>query len=195
MGTDTARDKTQAASNLTDLVGASGQSDAQPLETLFASLYSELSHLARARLRRMPRATLLDTTSLVHESFLRCVKAERVPLADRGRFLAYASRVMRSVVVDYLRQRNTERRGGEALHVTLNSEVAESICAPEEQVIRISEALDEIAAADPRLVQVVEMRFFAGLTEAEVASSLGVTERTVRRDWQKARVLLSIALR
>jgi RNA polymerase sigma factor (TIGR02999 family) len=164
------------------------------VETLFASLYSELSSLARSRLRRVPKATLLDTTSLVHEAFLRCVKAERVPLADRGRFLAYASRVMRSVVVDYMRRRKTERHGGDALCVTLNTEIADSVCAPEDRVIRISEALDELGVCDPRLVQVVEMRFFAGLTEAEVASSLGVTERTVRRDWHKARLLLWIAL-
>jgi RNA polymerase sigma factor (TIGR02999 family) len=191
MGTETTPDNMHPVGDLT----RSAQAGAVELETLFVSLYSELSDLARSRLRRMPDATLLDTTSLVHESFLRCVKVERLPLEDRGRFLAYASRVMRSVVVDYLRQRQTERRGGEIVHVTLNTDIAESVCAPEERVIRVSEALDEIAAGDPRLVQVVEMRFFAGLTEAEIAASLGVTERTVRRDWRKARLLLSIALR
>jgi RNA polymerase sigma factor (TIGR02999 family) len=191
MGTETTPDNMHPVGDLT----RSAQAGAVELETLFVSLYSELSDLARSRLRRMPDATLLDTTSLVHESFLRCVKVERLPLEDRGRFLAYASRVMRSVVVDYLRQRQTERRGGEIVHVTLNTDIAESVCAPEERVIRVSEALDGIAAGDPRLVQVVEMRFFAGLTEAEIAASLGVTERTVRRDWRKARLLLSIALR
>ena len=195
MGTEASPRKVQAESDLRGLTRTSGQCDAKALETLFASLYSELSNMARSRLRRMPDATLLDTTSLVHESFLRCVNAECVPLGDRGRFLAYASRVMRSVVVDYLRQRKTERHGGGVVRVTLNTEIAESVCAPEDRVVRISEALDEIAAADPRLVQVVEMRFFAGLTEAEIAASLGVTERTVRRDWRKARLLLSIALR
>ncbi|HEX4596659.1 MAG TPA: ECF-type sigma factor [Burkholderiaceae bacterium] len=195
MSTEPSLDKMPPEGDLTGLAPASGQAAATALETLFTSLYSELSDLARSRLRRMPHVTLLDTTSLVHESFLRCVKAERVPLADRGRFLAYASRVMRSVVVDYLRQRKTERHGGEVVRVTLNTEIGESVCAPEDRLIRISEALDEIAAADPRLVQVVEMRFFAGLTEAEIAASLGVTERTVRRDWRKARLLLSIALR
>jgi RNA polymerase sigma factor (TIGR02999 family) len=195
MGTDTEHDRAQTASDRTKPIGAPKQADAPALQTLFATLYSELNDLARSRLRRMPQATLLDTTSLVHEAFLRCVKAERVPLGDRGRFLAYASRVMRSVVIDYLRQNQTERRGGEVLCVTLNTDIAESVCAPEDRLIRISEALDEIAAADPRLVQVVEMRFFAGLTEAEIASSLGVTERTVRRVWRKARLLLSVALR
>lgn len=184
----------ERASDLTELMQASGRGDARALETLFATLYAELRGLARSRLRRTPEVTLLDTTALVHESFLRCVNTERVLPADRDRFLGYASRVMRSVVIDYLRQRGAERRGGEVVHVTLNTAVAESVGAPEDRLVRISEALDEIAATEPRLVQVVEMRFFAGLTEAEVASSLGITERTVRRDWQKARVLLSIAL-
>lgn len=194
MGTDTAPDKLPPASDLAHLMRVSRSGDANALKDLFASLYSELSDLARSRLRHMRQATLLDTTSLVHESFLRCAKAERVPIADRGRFLAYASRVMRSVVVDYLRQRRTERHGGEVLFVTLNTDIVESVCAPEHRVIRISEALDAIEAVDSRLVQVVEMRFFAGLTEAQIASSLGVTERTVRRVWRKARLLLAIAL-
>jgi len=182
------------ASDLTHLVQAAGQGDAAALEQLFATLYRELHGLARARLRRSPQVTLLDTTGLVHESFLRCVNVDRVLPVDRGRFLAYAARVMRSVVIDYLRQRGREQHGGQAVHVTLNTEIAESVSAPEDRLIRISEALDEIAASEPRLVQVVEMRFFAGLTEAEIAASLGITERTVRRDWEKARLLLSVAL-
>jgi len=184
----------EPARDLSELMRASGEGDAAALEALFATLYSELRGLARSRLRRTPEVTLLDTTALVHESFLRCVNADRVLPIDRARFLGYASRVMRSVVIDYLRQRAAERHGGDAVHVTLNTEIAESVGAPEDRLLRISEALDEIAATEPRLVQVVEMRFFAGLSEAEVASSLGVTERTVQRDWQKARLLLALAL-
>jgi RNA polymerase sigma factor (TIGR02999 family) len=181
--------------DLTGLMQAAGRGDAAALESLFATLYSELRGLARARLRRAPDLTLLDTTALVHESFLRCVNAHRVLPSDRPRFMGYASRVMRSVVIDYLRQRARERHGGEVVHVTLSTELAESVSAPEDRLVRISEALDEIAASEPRLVQVVEMRFFAGLTEAEIASCLGIDERTVARDWKKARLLLSVALR
>jgi RNA polymerase sigma factor (TIGR02999 family) len=173
---------------------ASGRGDPAALERLFATLYQELRGLAHSRLRRSPGLTLLDTTGLVHESFLRCVNAHRVLEVDRSRFLGYCARVMRSVVIDYLRQRHAEQRGGHAVHVTLNTAVAESVGAPEDRLLRISEALDELSTVDPRLVQVVEMRFFAGLTEAEIAASLGITERTVRRDWQKARVMLSMAL-
>lgn len=180
--------------DLTELMQAAGSGDAAALETLFATLYSELRGLARSRLRRSPKLTLIDTTGLVHDSFVRCVNADRVLPGDRARFLGYASRVMRSVVIDYLRQRARERHGGEVVHVTLSTEIAESVSAPEDRLIRISEALDEIALSEPRLVQVVEMRFFAGLTEAEIASTLGIDERTVARDWKKARLLLSVAL-
>jgi RNA polymerase sigma factor (TIGR02999 family) len=181
--------------DLTELLQATEHGGAAAVERLFEALYKQLHDLAHSRIRRSPNLTLLDTTGLVHESFLRCVKATRVREVDRARFLGYAARAMRSVVIDYLRQRQAEQRGGEATHVVLDTELADSLSAPEDQVLRIHEVLDEIAAADPRLVQVVEMRFFAGMTEPEIASSLGVTERTVRRDWQKARVMLALALK
>lgn len=181
--------------DVTRLLDATGRGDAVSMQKLFETLYRELHALARSRLHRSPPLTLLDTTGLVHESFMRCVNAHRVLEADRSRFLGYAARAMRSVVIDYLRERESERRGGQAVHVTLDTAIAESVGVPENSLMRISDALDEIAAIDPRLVQVVEMRFFAGLTEAQIASSLGVTERTVRRDWEKARAMLSLALK
>ena len=180
--------------DLSDLMQASERGDDDALQKLFAALYQELRALAHSRLRRSGDLTLLDTTGLVHESFLRCVNVNRVLPADRGRFLGYAARAMRSVVIDYLRQRSAERRGGQVVQVTLNTEVAESVGTPHDRLMEISQALDEIAASNPRAVQVVEMRFFAGLTEAEIASSLGIDERTVRRDWKKARFLLSVAM-
>ena len=183
------------AADLTELLDASRRGDSAAVESLFAALYQELHALAHSRLRRSPGLTLLDTTGLVHESFLRCVSAQRVSEIDRSRFLGYAARVMRSVVIDYVRQRQAERRGGEAVHVTLDTSVADSVSVPDDYLLRIHEALDEIAGNDPRLVQVVEMRFFAGMTEGEIAQTLGIAERTVRRDWHKARVLLAVALK
>jgi RNA polymerase sigma factor (TIGR02999 family) len=183
------------ANDVTELLEATGRGDAAAVDRLFETLYEELRVLARSRLRRSPALTLLDTTGLVHESFLRCINAHRVLEIDRGRFLGYAARAMRSVVVDYLRQRHAEQRGGGAVHVPLDTAIVDSVSVPEDQVLQINDALKEISAVDPRLVQVVEMRFFAGLTEAEIASSLGITERTVRRDWEKARVMLSLALK
>jgi RNA polymerase sigma factor (TIGR02999 family) len=101
---------------------------------------------------------------------------------------------MRSIVVDFVRQRHAERRGGGQEHVALDSRAADSIRSPEEEILRVSDALDELAKVDERLVKVVEMRYFAGLTDEDVAAALGVNERTVRRDWQKARMILSLAL-
>jgi RNA polymerase sigma factor (TIGR02999 family) len=101
---------------------------------------------------------------------------------------------MRSIIVDFVRQRRADRRGGGALQVTLDTNVIETQHASEEEILRVSEALDDLSTSDARLVQVVEMRYFAGLSEEEIALSLGIAVRTVRRDWQKARLLLSAAL-
>ena len=168
--------------------------DAGARDALYARLYPELRRLARARLARSETITLLDTTSLVHESYLRFLNARELDFGDRGRFFAYAATVMRSVVVDEVRKRHADRRGGEAVHVELSDEVADGVARDEDQVLRVHEALEELAALDSRLAQVVEMRYFAGITEKDIAAALGVTERTVRRDWDKARTLLFSAL-
>jgi len=134
--------------------------------------------------------TLLDTTALVHESYLKLVGTEGVAVEDRHHFFAYASRVMRSVIVDFARAKLAERRGGEAEKVVLDTALGERLAAPESDVLRVHEALEALAQADERAAQVVEMRYFGGLTEPEIAQVLGLSERTVRRDWEKARLLL-----
>jgi RNA polymerase sigma factor (TIGR02999 family) len=169
----------------------SGGSDAT--QELFSLFYDDLRRLAHARLRRNEPITLLDTTSLVHETFLRVLKSGRVDVAARPQFLAYAAQVMRSIIVDFVRQRHAARRGGDESRVPLDT-AAESVPSAEDEVLRVNEALDELAKADPRLVKIVEMRYFGGFTEEDIALALGVNERTVRRDWQKARLLLSLAL-
>jgi RNA polymerase sigma factor (TIGR02999 family) len=161
---------------------------------LFSALYDDLRRLAHARLQRNEPITLLDTTSLVHETFLRVLKARRVDMSERPLFLAYSAQVMRSIIVDFVRQRHAARRGGDELRVPLDA-AADSVRSGEEEVLRVSEALDALAKVDERLVKIVEMRYFAGFTEEDIALALGVNERTVRRDWQKARLLLSFALR
>jgi RNA polymerase sigma factor (TIGR02999 family) len=162
-------------------------------EELFSALYDDLRRLAHQRLRRNEPITLLDTTSLVHETYLRVLKSGTIEASERPRFLAYAARVMRSVIVDFVRRRHAERRGGNDPHVPLDS-AAESVSTSEQEVLRVTEALDELAKLDERLVKLVEMRYFGGFSEQDIALALGVTERTVRRDWQKARLLLSLAL-
>jgi RNA polymerase sigma factor (TIGR02999 family) len=163
------------------------------VDDLFSLLYDDLRRLAHARLQRNEPLTLLDTTSLVHETFLRVFKTGQIEASEKPRFLAYAAQVMRSVIVDFVRQRHAERRGGDERPVPLDAE-AESVRSNEDEVLRVSEALDELAKVDERLVKIVEMRYFAGFTEEDIALALGVNERTVRRDWQKARMLLSLAL-
>src|SRR5262249_55224691 len=109
-------------------------------------------------------------------------------------FLRYAGRAMRSVIVDFARRQQAERRGGGALHVSANSEIPDFMAAGEEQILRVDEALEQLAKLDQRLAQVAEMRYFGGMTESEIAQALGIAERTVRRDWEKARLLLAQAL-
>ena len=160
-------------------------------EDLFELLYHELRRLARSRLASGGRNVLLDTTALVHESFLRLQGAGKVNLADRNHFMAYAATAMRSVIVDYVRQRAAEKRGGDVDHVTLDTGVAEAIGATDQEIVDVHEALEALGKVDQRLVQVVEMRYFAGLSDDEIGAALGVTGRTVRRDWDRARLLLS----
>jgi RNA polymerase sigma factor (TIGR02999 family) len=180
---------------LKDLLQRAHGGDQAAREQLFAVAYEELRSQARAQLRSGGRHTLLDTTVLVHESYLRFLRAGRLTGAERGHFFSYAAQVMRSVIVDSVRQRQADRRGGDAVHVQLDTRFAEDAAATDEQVIKINDALEALEKLDERLVRVVEMRYFAGMTETEVAEALGVTDRTVRRDWQKARLLLAAALR
>lgn len=181
---------------LTDFLRRAQDGDEAAMRVVFDATYPELRAQARARLRRGPRNTLLDTTSLVHEAFLRFANSGRLNLADRQHFLRYASHVMRSVIVDFVRERLADRRGAGAEHVTLNSEILEAApTSDEHEILGVHEALEELAKMDPRLVQMVEMRYFAGMTEPEIAAALGVNERTVRRDWQKARLLLADELK
>jgi len=183
-----------SAASLTDLIHRVRDGDEAALREIYDATYAELRTLARARLRKATDRVLLDTTALVHESFLRFVNVGRLRLEDRHHFLRYAGHVMRSVIIDFVRERLSERRGGDAVHLTLNSEIIEATDAAEHVILRVHEALEELGQHDARLVQVVEMRYFAGMTEAEIAGALGVTDRTVRRDWEKARLLLAKAL-
>jgi RNA polymerase sigma factor (TIGR02999 family) len=161
-----------------------------PSHDLLSTLYAELRKLARARLAAGARPTLLDTHALVHESYLRMQQAGQLDLADREHFLAYAAATMRSIVVDFVRRRRAQRRGGENVHITLNTAVAESLGASDDEIIEVHEALEKLASIDERLVRIVEMRYFAGLSDQEVAEVLGMSDRTVRRDWERARLLL-----
>lgn len=181
--------------NLTELIHRAQAGDPDAADALFAATYRELRKLARARLRAGGRSTLLDTTSLVHESYLRFAGTHGLKLQDRVHFMRYAGRVMRSVIVDFARQRTAGRRGGGSPHVSLTLEVADGLSVGAEEILRVHEALDSLAKLDARMAQVVEMRYFGGLSEPEIAKVLDVAERTVRRDWVRARLWLSDALK
>ena len=183
------------SATLTGLIHGAQRGNREAADALFDATYADLRRLARARLRVNRRHTLLDTGSLVHESFLRFALCRNLPLESRDHFMRWAARVMRSVIVDHARRRLAERRGGGGERVTLKEEDA---IAPartaDEEIIGVHEALERLASVDPRAAQSVELRYFGGLTEAEIAEALGVTERTVRRDWRKARLVLREAL-
>ena len=180
--------------DLSDLIARVNAGEPGAQDGLFAAAYAELRKLAHSRLRDGGRNTFLDTTALVHESYLRFVQGGQLRSSDRRAFFAYASRVMRSVIIDAVRERQAERRGGDLQRLTLDTRIVDNLPDGEDEVLRVHEALDTLAQAEPRLAQVVEMRYFGGYSEAEIGEALELTERTVRRDWDKARLLLGAML-
>jgi RNA polymerase sigma factor (TIGR02999 family) len=163
-------------------------------DALFAAAYRELHRLAHCRLHEGGRNTVLDTTALVHESYLRFVRAGELKIEDRRAFFGYASQVMRSVIVDSARARLAERRGGDAQKMSLSTELAQELPQGEEGIVQVHEALQELEQADARVAQVVQMRYFGGYSDKEIAETLDIAERTVQRDWEKAKVLLHAIL-
>jgi RNA polymerase sigma factor (TIGR02999 family) len=181
--------------DVTTLLNRARANDRGAIDALFELLYDDLRRLARSRLAASGHHTLLDTRALVHESYLRFQQAGRLAINDREHFLAYAASTLRSVLVDYVRKRDAVRHGGNLEHVTLDTGISDELGASDDEILHVHEALEKLAKLDPRLVRVVEMRYFVGLTEGEIAGALGVTDRTVRRDWEKARVLLAAMLK
>jgi RNA polymerase sigma factor (TIGR02999 family) len=180
---------------ITALLFRAREGERSAFDELFARLYPELHRIAHARLAGGGRDSAMNTTVLVHECYLKLLAARQLTPEDRTHFLAYSARVMRSVIVDAVRAARRERRGGNVLHVTLNTALSDGMAMAEDEILDVDAALTELARLDERLARVVEMRYFCGLKEAEIASALGVTDRTVRRDWEKARLLLAAALR
>lgn len=164
-----------------------------PLSDQYSEHYNDLRRLAHAQLSRHERNDALDTTALVHESFLKFVNAGG-KTEDRRHFLAYAAKVMRSVIVDYARAQLAEKRGGQEHFITLNSEVLD-VSASDDGILRIHEALAELESVDERLCRIVELRFFVGLPTEEVCDVLSISPRTLFREWEKARLILLDALR
>jgi RNA polymerase sigma factor (TIGR02999 family) len=180
---------------LTELLGKLHAGDPEARDAVFAAAYAELHRLARSRLREGGRSTVLDTTSLVHEAYLRFVSGGALHAEDRRAFFAFASQVMRSVIVNSARERMAQKRGGDWRPLTLSTQLAINIAEDQETILKVHEALEALEQADPRLAQVAQMRYFGGYSEPEIAEALDITERTVRRDWEKARLILAELVR
>ena len=156
---------------------------------LFASLYDELRRLAERELRRVGPGLTLGATTLLHEAYLNLQPREGVDFPDRARFLGYVSRAMRGLIIDYARRRQALKRGGAFELTALPTDVPEQ-AAELAELEQLSEAVERLAAVEPRLAQVVELKYFGGFSLRDIASMWGVTERTVQRDWEKARLFL-----
>jgi len=174
---------------LTVTLRAAHAGDREAANRAYAALYPELLKIARARLRAHQPNTLLDTQALVHESFMRFVEADKIGIGDRKHFFTYAAKTMRNIVIDFARRRQAERRGGAAERVTLDTHLLGE-GRQDTSVIDIDNALRELEALDPALAQVVEMRYFGGYTDAEIAAAMDIADRTVRRHWDKARAFI-----
>ena len=179
--------------DITGLLRAWRAGDSHALDTLLPLVYQELHDIAHQQLRRERHGHTLDTTSVVHEAYLRLVEQTRVQWSDRSHFCAVAALAMRRILVDYARRLRAEKRGGALERVSMS----EALLVAEERaesLLALDDALRELAEVDARLSRVVECRFFGGLSEEETAEVLGVNARTVRRDWAKAKGLLNQAL-
>lgn len=180
-------------SHLLQRAQAGQPGEQQARDALFAAAYPELRRLAHARLRDGGQGAALNTTALVHESYLRFHASGALRATERRSFFAFAAQVMRSVIIDTVREHQALRRGGDMEQVTLDSGVADGLpCGRTgaEEVLQVHEAVLRLAQAEPELARVVEMRYFGGFTDAEIAETLDINERTVRRHWEKARLLL-----
>ena len=181
-----------ASSSVTQVINDSRSNVPKAINRLFDVLYKDLHRVARGRLRANGQPVDLSATVLLHETYERLVKLDELKVSDRQQFFTYAAAVMRSVIVDMARARLTARRGAGAYDVPIDTTMESNLASPlDETVMQIHEALDQLEAVEPRLARVVEMRYFAGLSLPEIAETMGITERTVSRDWNKAKALLA----
>jgi RNA polymerase sigma factor (TIGR02999 family) len=178
---------------LSSLFEAAERGDLSAADRLFSALYSELHRAAKRELARRGFAVSLGATTLLHQAYIEMAEREGVSFPDRARFMGYAGRVMRGLIIDHARKRQAQKRGGQ---FELTSAEAEFEGAPiDRDLSLISEALDELAKTEPPLAELVDLKFFCGLTFAEIASLRGVSERTVQRQWEKARIYLHRSIR
>jgi RNA polymerase sigma factor (TIGR02999 family) len=179
---------------VSSLMASAARGDRTAAEALFTTLYADLRRLARHELSRRGGGVTLTATTLLHEAYLDISRREGAVFVDRGRFMAYASRVMRGLIIDYIRHRRAQKRGGQFEMTTLETSIGDHV-GQERALTELSDALDELSAIDPGLAEVVDLKFFCGFSFAEIAAMRTVSERTVQRQWEKARIYLHGVLR
>jgi len=170
-------------------MGAAEQGDNSASDALFSALYSELHRIARRELARQGAPMSLSATTVLHEAYLDMAGRDGTAFPDRGRFMGYAARVMRGLIIDHVRNRQAQKRGGRFEITSLATEIAESV-PDDRELTRISEALDELAKSEPSLAEIVDLKFFCGFSFAEIAAMKSLSEPTVQRKWEKARIYL-----
>jgi RNA polymerase sigma factor (TIGR02999 family) len=175
--------------SISSLIASVEGGDRSAADALFTALYAELHRMASRQLSRSPAGLTLGTTTLLHEAYLDMAGREGAVFPDRARFMGYAARVMRGLVIDYARGRRAQKRGGQFEITSLKGDVMDP-AADHAGLARIGEALTALAAVDPPLAQVVDLKFFCGFSFPEIAAMQGVSERTVQRQWEKARIYL-----
>ncbi len=181
--------------SFSELVTAADLGDSDSVREVFASLYTELHVLAESHLRRQSEDFSLGTTTLVHDAYLQMSSRSPVDFPDRARFFAYASQVMRGLVIDRVRRRLAFKRGGSFQFTTLsNAPVAVSVADESPHLDALTAAMDHLTQIDPALAELVDLHFFCGFSFVEIAQLRGVSERTAQRDWRKARLLLAAQL-
>ncbi len=169
------------------------EDEREAADVLFSTLYKELHRLARRELNRRGSLAALGATTLLHEAYLSISATEGTVFADPGRFMGYAARVMRGLIIDDVRRRRSEKRGG-LFHITsLGTDHGDTLAGPQ-TLIRISEAIDALADAEPELAEIVELKFFCGFSFTEIAAMRGVSDRTIQRSWEKGRLYLHHAI-
>ena len=176
------------------LATIAGPEDPSASQPLFADLYAELHRLAKRKLSGHAGEAGVGATTLLHEAYLSIADRPATSFPDRARFMGYASRVMRGIIIDHARDRRAIKRGGQFEITSLRTEIVENL-ADAAELSEISDALDTLAGADPALAELVDLKFFCGFSFADIAAMRGTSERTVQRHWEKARIYLHQALR
>jgi RNA polymerase sigma factor (TIGR02999 family) len=176
-------------------MGAVERGDSPAADVLFAALYSELHRLAKRELARQSVPVTLSATTLLHQAYLDMAEREGPSFPDRARFMGYAARVMRGLIIDHARNRQAQKRGGLFEITSLNTDVLKKGSVDYHELANISEALDELAQVDAPLAEIVDLKFFCGFSFAEIAAMRFMSERTVQRNWEKARIYLHRRLR